>query len=62
MNLSNLLNKQKQTVGPNELLFDDKKRADSGKSSGTSLSKQSKPEEGNLAKLLTNLISSRQQS
>ena len=62
MNLSTLLNKQKQSVGPNEPLSVAKKGADSGKSSGTSLSKHSKPDDGNLAKLLTNLISSRQQS
>lgn len=63
MNISNILNKSKHGSAPNDLLSEDKKANGSHKSSGTNLSKQSKPEaETNLAKLLTNLIGTRQQA
>ena len=66
MNISNLLSKSKHGTNLNDILSEDKKPSgvlaqNSGKSSGTNLSKQEKHEENNLAKLLTNLIGTRQQ-
>lgn len=63
MNISNILQKSKHGSAPNDLLSEGKRANGSHKSSGTNLSKQeSKPDESNLAKLLTNLIGTRQQS
>ena len=62
MNISNILNKSKHGSAPNDLLSEGKKANGSNKSSGTNLSQQAKPDETNLAKILSNLIGTRQQA